>query len=427
VANSGDFRSSLSVLVCSGRALLKLIECLYAASVHVASEQSGGQPTIEAWDSVSQAARPIIRELLVTGPRSRTELARLLGLTTSSLTRLTKPLVQSGLVVERETLYDPINGRPTLPLDIVTNDFHFFGAKLTDDRMYGVVTDLRAEVVAEHAEPLNVRTPEGVAAQARALMDRLARESKPPVAAGFAMGGNTSGSDDPAEPALFDAPWLDWWRIPLGSMLSDAMDIPCVVRNDVFALAYGQNWFGVARGISNFAVITIGRGIGYALCLNGRVLRMAENDLVEFSHHILDHGGPMCPAGHRGCAVAYLSTGAILSAAAHGLQRPASLDEIAPRAREGNAACQEIVRQTGRALGMLVATIANLTGVKTVVVAGEATDVVRGGHQHIKEGMSQRRHLRRDSIKTPMLSSSFTEWARGGAVEAIRAFVVEGR
>ncbi|MGP3967785.1 ROK family protein [Streptomyces sp. 6N223] len=395
--------------------------------MHLASEQSGSRPTIEAWDSVSRAARPVIRELLVTGPRSRTELARLLGLTTGSLTRLTKPLVQSGLVVERETLYDPINGRPTLPLDIVAKDFHFFGAKLTSDWMYGVITDLRAEVVAEHAEPLSARTPEGVAAQARALMDRLARESRPPVAAGFTMGGTPSGVDDPGEPALFDAPWLDWWQVPLESMLSDAMGIPCVVRNDVFALAYGQNWFGVARAIPNFAMIAIGPGIGYALCLNGRVLQMAESDLVEFSHHILDPGGPMCPVGHRGCAISYLSTGAVLSAAAYGLQRPVSLDEIAPRAGEGNAVCQEIVRQAGRALGMLVATIANLTGVKTVVVAGETTDVIRGGHQHIKEGMSQRRLRRPDSINTPMLSSSFTEWARGGAVEAIRAFVVEGR
>jgi predicted NBD/HSP70 family sugar kinase len=205
------------------------------------------------------------------------------------------------------------------------------------------------------------------------------------------------------------------------------MDIPCVVRNDVFALAYGQNWFGTARRISDFAMITIGPGIGYALCLNGRVLKMAEQDLVEFGHHILDPGGPMCQMGHRGCVASYLSTGAILSAAAYGLQRPVSLGEIAPLASESDAVCQDIVRQAGRALGMLAATIANLTGVKTVVVAGETTDVVRGAHQHIKEGMSHRRLHRPDSINTPMLSSSFTEWARGGAVEASRAFVVEGR
>jgi hypothetical protein len=142
----------------------------------------------------------------VTGPRSRTELARFLGLTTGSLTRLTKPLVQSGLLVERGTLYDPINGRPTLPLDIVAQDFHFFGVKLTQDRMCGVITDLRAEVVAEHSEPLSVRTPEEVAARARALMDRLARESAPPVAAGFTMGGNSSSATTRRRPRCSTRP-----------------------------------------------------------------------------------------------------------------------------------------------------------------------------------------------------------------------------
>ncbi len=399
----------------------------YAAPVHEASEQSGRQPTIGAWDAVSQPARPIIRELLVTGPRSRTELARLLGLSTGSLTRLTKPLVQSGLLVERGILHDPVNGRPTLPLDIAAKDFHFFGAKVTSDWMHGVITDLRAEVVAQHSEPLDVRTPEGVAAQARALMDRLAQESMPPVAAGITMGGNSPSGDHTVEPALFDAPWLDWWQVPLRSVLNDAMGIPCVVRNDVFALAYGQHWFGVTRGLSDFALVTLGPGIGYALCLNGRVLQFAEKGVVEFGHHILDPGGPMCPVGHRGCVSSYLSTRAVLSAAAYGLERPVSLEEIAPLAAEGNVVCQDIVRQAGWALGMLVGTIANLTGVETVVVAGENSDVVRGADRHIREGIGRRRFRDPESIDTLMLSSSFTEWARGGAVEAIRAFVVEGR
>ncbi|MDT0442409.1 ROK family protein [Streptomyces johnsoniae] len=228
--------------------------------------------------------------------------------------------------------------------------------------MHGVVTDLRAEVVAEHAEPLGVRTPEGVAAQARDLMDRLARESESPVAAGFTMGGNSSGGDHTAEPALFDAPWLDWWQVPLKSVLDDAMGIPCVVRNDVFALAYGQHWFGLTRGLSDFAIVAVGPGIGYALCLNGRVLEIAEEDVVQFGHHILDPGGPMCPVGHRGCAASYLSTGAILSAAIKPSVKPGSfrrrlrhgapgrlIDQLVDRAQaEGNRQPTDIAARLSR-------------------------------------------------------------------------------
>jgi predicted NBD/HSP70 family sugar kinase len=125
-----------------------------------------------------------------------------------------------------------------------------------------------------------------------------------------------------------------------------------VVRNDVFALAYGQHWFGVASELSDFAVVAAGSGIGYALCLNGRVLEIAKNDVVEIEHRILDPSGPMRPVGHRGCVASYLTTGAILSAAAYGLRRPVLLDELSHRAGEGDPVCRNIAREAGRALGI---------------------------------------------------------------------------
>ena len=394
--------------------------------MHATSEQRGDRPSLEAWEAVSPSARPIIRELLVTGPRTRTELARRLGLSTGSLTRLTKPLVRGGLLVERGIVHDETHGHPTRPLDLVAGDYHFLGVKITGDSVHGVITDLRAEVVAEKAEPLGARAPEAVTAQVAALRDRLAGQSVAPLAAGVTLGGNPSPGG-PREPAAFDAPFLGWQEVPLEALLHRALNIPCVVRNDVSALAHGQHWFGAARGLADFALVTIGAGIGYALCLGGRVLESSEEDMVEFSHHILDPGGPMCPAGHRGCVSAYLSTGAILSAAAYGLHRPVPPEEVARRAAEGNAVCQEIVRQAGWALGVLAATIANLTGVKTVVIAGESVEVVRVGRRHITEGMRRRRTHHRNPLDLRMLPASFTEWARGGAVEAVRTFVIEGR
>ncbi|WP_129843472.1 ROK family transcriptional regulator [Streptomyces sp. RFCAC02] len=395
--------------------------------MHAVSSPGGDRPTIGVWEAVSRPARPVIREVLVNGPLTRTTLARTLGLSTGSLTRLTKPLVGSGLLVERGIVHDPVNGRPTRPLDIVARDHHFLGVKLTSDHMHGVITDLRAEVVAEHSEPLGERTPGAVARQARALAQRLARTGAPPVAAGFTMGGNPSAGARPAPSPLFDAPYLDWRRVPVESVLNDAIGIPCVVRNDVSALAHSQRWFGVARGLSDFALVTVGAGVGYALCLHGRIVETTEDDLVEFSHHVLDPGGPMCPAGHRGCVSAYLSTASVLAAASHGLRRPVTLEEIVRGAREGDAVCAGVVREAGWALGATVAAVAGLTTVRTVVVAGESVDVARAGRRDIDRGIGERRLRGHRSLSIPMLSSSFTEWARGGAVEAIRAFVVEGR
>ena len=56
------------------------------------------------------------------GPQSRTALARTLRLSTGSLTRLTKPMVDAGLLVEGDVVHDPVNGRPTRPLDVAAGE-----------------------------------------------------------------------------------------------------------------------------------------------------------------------------------------------------------------------------------------------------------------------------------------------------------------
>src|SRR5690606_20242668 len=107
-------------------------------------------------------------------------------------------------------------------------------------------------------------------------------------------------ADEPPTGEVFDAPFLGWWGVTPQPLLERSMGIPCGVRNDVLALAHSHHWFGAARGLSDFALVTMGAGIGYALCVRGHMVLTGEEDLLEFSHHILDPGGPMCVEGHRG-------------------------------------------------------------------------------------------------------------------------------
>ncbi|MGW2101127.1 MarR family transcriptional regulator, partial [Streptomyces olivaceoviridis] len=102
-----------------------------------------------SWLPLSPAERSVAIEVLVHGPLSRTELARRLRLSQGSLTRLTKPLIESGLLVEAAEAGgsgESRQGRPSQPLDIVAESRSFLGFKITADRVYGVVTTLRSDV-----------------------------------------------------------------------------------------------------------------------------------------------------------------------------------------------------------------------------------------------------------------------------------------
>lgn len=110
-----------------------------------------------SWLPLSPGERAVAIEVLTHGPLSRSELARRLDLSAGSVTRLTKPLIESGLLVEvaeGATLAEVRQGRPSQPLDIVAESRRFVGFKITQDMVYGVVTTLRSDIVARRDRPL---------------------------------------------------------------------------------------------------------------------------------------------------------------------------------------------------------------------------------------------------------------------------------
>ncbi|MDT0268051.1 ROK family transcriptional regulator [Streptomyces sp. DSM 44915] len=380
----------------------------------------------DAWRSVPRPARPILRELVTSGPQSRTTLARKLGLSTGSLTRLTKPLLDAGLVVERAVEHDPVNGRPTRPLEVVADGAHFLGLKLTADRLYGVVTNLRADVLAQHSVPLADPAPGEVVARIGGLAERLAAGDGRLAAAGLALGGDGHAPAQVDEAELLDSYQLGWTGVPVRRLVADRLGIPCVLKNDVTALAYAHQWFGAVREVPDFALVTVGSGVGYALFVHGREVRVTEADVGEFGHQIVDRGGPMCPTGHRGCVNAYATTGCLLLAAEQGLRRRVGFAELLALAEAGDPVCSALVRQAAWALGRVVANVANVTLVKRVLLAGEAIDIVRLARAELARGLAECR-VAPEAVVVTAERHDFHEWARGAAVAAIRAHVSGGR
>ncbi|MEV0348014.1 ROK family transcriptional regulator [Nonomuraea sp. NPDC050680] len=375
------------------------------------------------WDVLPDAARSIVKELIIHGPQSRTALARTLRLSTGSLTRLTKPMVDAGLLIEGDVVHDPVNGRPTRPLDVAAGEHCFFGVKLTADRVHAVVTDLRAQIVAARDEPISDHRPQAVCRQIRGLLDELSGGERTPVGAGVTLGGDARSAAQLGGERLVDSSYLGWRQVPLKSLLEQALGIPCVVKNDVAALGHQHHWFGAARGLRDFALVSIGAGVGYALVVHDHLVAAAESDLGMFAHLVLNAGGPMCGDGHRGCASAYLASESIVTAAGQGLRRPVTYEEVMRLATEGDKVCLGVVTEAADALGRLIAHVATFSMVKTVIVAGEGVELARVAKDGLDRALSANRRGRTNSVDVLIEVDDFREWARGGAVVAIQNFV----
>ncbi|MET9075166.1 ROK family transcriptional regulator [Streptomyces sp. NPDC004232] len=381
------------------------------------------------WLPLSPAERSVAIEALVHGPLSRTELARRLGLSQGSLTRLTKPLIESGLLVEAVEAAEPDGGaearqgRPSRPLGVVADSCSFLGFKITADRVYGVVTTLRSEVVARLDRPLTGHGPDAVADVVARLAADLAKGRPVPAGIGIGVGGLVR-----ERAVVADSPFLGWRDVPLAALVRDRSGLPVVVENDVAALAEAETWFGAGRGLDRFAVLTIGAGLGYGLVLGGRRVPFAEEGRAPGRYWIVDPHGPLTPDGARGSAVSLLTIPSIEYQIRAATGRDVGYEDILAGAAAGEPMAARVVGEAARALGVLVAQIANFALPQKILLAGEGVGLMDVAGATVRETVRAHRHPLAEPVDLETKVSDFHDWARGAAVLAIQVLVLgEGR
>ncbi|WP_210479332.1 ROK family protein [Naasia sp. SYSU D00948] len=366
-----------------------------------------------------RTARAVAVEVLVHGPQSRARLAARMGLSPASLTRLVKPLVSSGVLVEAGAVRTSQLGRSSMPLDVLADDYRFAGVKLTQDTAYAVLTDLRATVLAELSVPLPPRTdPESVVRAVRGVVEDLqASEGRSLDGVGLTLGGRVRDG------VVVHSPYLQWRDVPLKSLLNGALGEAGHVENDVVGLTEAEHWFGRGRGHADFALLTVGAGIGYGLVLGGTLVPVETGPAA---HLPIDAGGPPCPEGHRGCLASFATTGAITAAVSVGHRRPLAFPEVVALADGGDAIALRVLSEAAWAVGRAAQIIADVTSVRRIILSGEAV-LAESAHEPLTAGLTAYHSGEAEAVDVVTHPVDFFEWARGAAVVAIRREFPRGR
>ena len=368
-----------------------------------------------ATDDVEQhaLARAVAVDILVHGPQPRTSLARRLGVSPATLTRVTRPLVESGVLIEGGAIRTAGRGRSSLPLDVVPDARHFVGVKLTRESIYGVLVDLRAQVLHTEvvAEP-SLAVDEVVSAVTDVVARLRVRSTRPVDAVGVTVGGRVDGGE-----TVTDSPFLEWHDVPFRTLLAKEVGEPLFLANDVVGLTMAQQWFGYGRTFADFALLTVGAGVGYGLVIDHRVV---PTHVSPVSHLPVDPHGPMCRLGHRGCMSAYVTSTAMCTTASQALGRQVSYDELLAMAEQGDAVAARVVSEAARALGQATAVVTSLTGVQQIILTGEGIRLAEVGHEALLEGRLAHAAGPVSSIEPVVMPMHFVEWARGAAVVAIQ-------
>jgi predicted NBD/HSP70 family sugar kinase len=391
---------------------------------------AGSAPAADAdWDrplgSREQHIGALFEAVLTRGPLSRRDAAKLTGLSAASVTKLVRPMIRHGYLVEngREA---GVPGRPQIPLQVDPERHYAVGVKLMEGEMVGVVVDLHAAVQSAHRMKYRDTTPGGVTdaieEMTSILLERSPVEQDRLLGIGIGLGGHVNATTGVA----VASPFLGWRDVALRAMVADRMRLPVVIENDVNTLAVAEQWFGAGSSFPSFALVTVGAGVGCALVLDGQLWRGVSGAAGEFGHMVVDPDGPLCHCGKRGCLEAVVGDEAIVAAmsAAAG-RRVTKVAQVVAQAHAGDEHARSVFTQAGVALGRAIAALLNLLNPPLVILSGEgmtASDLFID---------ALRAELARDAFSTTAADCKVLvrplpdeTWARGAAATMLRRGVL---
>lgn len=366
-----------------------------------------------AWPVLNQAERGALREVLIHGPLPRAEIARRLGVSRASLTRVTRTLQEHGLITEGALEQRAWTGRPSELFEITPGARHFFGVKLTGDTIYAAITDLGAHDVATIEEHLRSREVGDVVESIAEIFAAFTERFDDIVAGGICLAGDLTQNRG----IVVKSPFLGWSNVPLARLLSDRLGIPVSTENDVRALTAAEHWFGAGAGCSSLALITIGTGIGFGFVIDDKLVTGAHGRAGRLDHLKIDGAGPVCPEGHRGCASVYLTSESIVRSI-HGTDTDyAGAVELA---RTGHPGALRAFHDAGTALGMVLGTVANGLDPQKIILTGDGLAVWEFAHEQIATAIAETFNAGEEPLDVDVQPFEFTEWARAAAVVGIR-------
>lgn len=172
--------------------------------------------------------------------------------------------------------------------------------------------------------------------------------------------------------------------IPFAQMLSDKFGIPVAITNDANAAAIGEMTYGVARGIRDFIMITLGTGVGSGIVINGQLVYGHDGFAGELGHVIVKrNNGRLCGCGRTGCLEAYCSATGVARTAREFLElredpsllRNMPIEDITSKdvydaAMAGDKLAQKVFEYTGNILGEALADFTVFSAPEVFVLFG---------------------------------------------------------
>jgi glucokinase-like ROK family protein len=336
---------------------------------------------------VNSAEVEIMRALRRQGRISRSEISSITGWSKAKASQEIRSLVDKGYLVEVGEGVSQGGRKPRL-LRINNQLGYIAGIDIGATSLDIALADVTGSVLQRCSEPTDVKlSPETVFGRCTELLLELIQAQGATADQILGIGTGVPGPVDFARGVLVAPPLMpEWENFPIRDFFKKTFPSAfAVVDNDVNIMALGEQRAGDGAGIDHFIFVKIGTGIGAGIISNGKIHRGSDGCAGDIGHICVDKEGPLCACGNKGCLEAMTAGPAIASKAMEaarngispilsqmresngGVIRP---EDVNAACREGDQAALDIIRDSGKTIGDVLASLVNFFNPSHIFIGG---------------------------------------------------------
>jgi predicted NBD/HSP70 family sugar kinase/biotin operon repressor len=319
----------------------------------------------------------VVEALRRQGLASRSDLARLTGLSRTTVGSLVADLQARGLVVEQaDGERQTGRGRPPVILRLDRSAGVAVGIDFDHDLVRVAIADLSSTVLAEDWTEIDVDHSAADAIDAAAaILDALQAETGVGREQLTGAGVGIPGPIDRRTGTVGSGVILPGWAgLPARETLAARLGIAVQVDNDANLGALAEASFGAGRGLSDIVYVRLGSGVGAGLVMGGRLHHGGAGLAGEIGHVQVRADGAVCRCGNRGCLETIAAEGALRALLRPALGHDVTRAEILRLVAAGDLGATRVVNDAGRAIGRVLADLCNAVNPQAVIVGGELSE-----------------------------------------------------
>jgi glucokinase-like ROK family protein len=323
---------------------------------------------------------------------SKEDLVDFTGFSRSKVNRIIQYLQEKNIIVEtgkskntggRRAVVFSLNGQLGLIAGV------FIGATSIDL----MLTDVSGKRLGRYSEEALVKEgPHKILDRVSELISQMVADSGFSNEAVIGMGIGVPGPVDFSLGSLISPTIMPGWdKFPVVPYIHQTFPKAyVVVDNEVNMMGVGEFIKGVGKGVKNQIFVKIGTGIGAGIICEGKIYRGTYGCAGDIAHICVDKNGPICVCGNTGCLEALAGGPAIANLGVKAIQegRQTILKEyydrnqgsltsidIGKAAGEGDAVSIEIIRNSGRVIGEVIAGLVNFYNPGLIVIGGGVSNL----------------------------------------------------